>query len=107
MSANNFNQYGITMDQSGKISDFSILFIFLTLTSSSLSWFLALVWNDFFQAIMQKYREREESNGRITNPIYLNFVLAMVSTLFSIAFLYLLLKLYQILKVSISNVNLP
>lgn len=86
---------GISVSESGKVSDFSIPFILLNMIGGGLSWFLAMTWSNVFQSVLDDYKDKQEEKGKTINPVWLNLVMAVISTIFAIAVIYLMIKIYR------------
>jgi uncharacterized membrane protein len=93
--ANPFSFYGVNLQQSGKLDSFPISFLILNIIGAGLSWFIALSWSNVFQSAIDDYKQKQEAKGIITNPVWMNLLLAVISTVFTVAALYLMIKLYQ------------
>ena len=86
--------YGVNIPERGATGQFSIPFIVLNMVGGGLSWFVALSWSNVFQSALDEYKTREQSSGRQPNPVWLNFVLALGATGFTIAIMYLMMRSY-------------
>ena len=75
--------------------DFSIPFLLLNMIGGGLSWFIAIAWSNVFQSALDDYKQRQQDKGIITNVVWMNLLLALVATFFSMAILYLMIKGYQ------------
>lgn len=98
MSAGNNNimsLYGVSIPESGGVGDFSIPFIILNIIGGGLSWFVAMSWSNVFQSALTEYKIREESGGRKINPIWINFIMALGATGFTVAIMYLMVRSYS------------
>jgi hypothetical protein len=96
MSNESLSLYGVTIPERGDVStSFSIPFIVLNMIGSGLSWFVAMSWSNVFQSALDEYKNREESVGNKINPVWLNFILAGVATMFTIAIIYLMVRSYS------------
>jgi hypothetical protein len=95
MSNGSLSLYGVTIPQRGaSITSFSVPFIVLNMIGSGLSWFVAMSWSNVFQSALDEYKHREESTGNKFNQVWMNFVLAIVATIFTIAIIYLMIRSY-------------
>ena len=96
MSNGSLSLYGVTIPQSGAaITNFSVPFIVLNMIGSGLSWFVAMSWSNVFQTALNEYKNREESAGNKFNQVWMNFILAIVATIFTIAIIYLMMRSYS------------
>jgi uncharacterized membrane protein len=95
MSSQDFNIYGVDISQTGKIVNFSIPLILLNMFGGGLSWFIAMTWSNTFQSALDNYKAKEEAKGKKINILWLNIILAVMATLFSIAILYLMIQVYK------------
>ena len=86
---------GISVSESGKVSGFSIPFIILNMIGGGLSWFLAITWSNVFQSVLDDYKEKQEEKGKTIDPVWLNLMMAVISTIFAIAGIYLMIKIYR------------
>jgi hypothetical protein len=75
--------------------DLSVPFLILNMIGGGLSWFMAITWSNVFQSALDDYKEKQQKRGVITNVVWLNLLLAVIATLFSMAILYLMIKTYQ------------
>ena len=99
-----FSLYGVNVTEGGKVDDFSIPFILLNMIGGGLSWFLAIAWSNVFQSALDDYKTKQQKSGSITNPVWLNLMLALVATFFSLATLYLMIRAYKQVQTRISAV---
>lgn len=90
-----FSFYGVNLKESGDATDFSVPFILMNMIGGGLSWFVAIAWSNVFQSAMDDYKAKQEEKGIISNPVWANLLMALVATLFSVAMLYIMIKLYQ------------
>ncbi len=96
MSNESLSLYGVTIPERGAAStSFSVPFIVLNMIGSGLSWFVAMSWSNVFQSALDEYKNREESVGNKINQVWLNFILAIVATIFTIAIIYLMMRSYS------------
>jgi hypothetical protein len=86
--------YGVNIPAEGETSGFSISFIILNMIGGGLSYFVATAWSNVFQSALDRYKTQELSEGRSINPVWLNFVMAVVATVFTIAVMYLMMRMY-------------
>lgn len=94
-ASTSFNMYGINVSESGKMIDFSIPFIFMNMIGGGLSYFIAMAWSNVFQSALDEYKKRQEKQGVVTNPVWMNLLLAMVATLFTVSIMYLMIQIYR------------
>ena len=96
MSNESLSLYGVTIPERGAAgTDFSVPFIVLNMVGSGLSWFVAMSWSNVFQSALDEYKNREESAGNKINQVWLNFILAIGATIFTIAIIYLMMRSYS------------
>ena len=86
--------YGVVVPETGQVTGFSVPFVVLNMIGGGLSYFIAVAWNNVFQSALDRYKQEEQSKGNVPNQIWLNFMLALVATLFTIAVMYLMIKSY-------------
>ena len=78
-----------------KSNDFSIPFLLLNMIGAGLSWFIAIAWSNVFQSALDDYKQRQQEKGLATNVVWINLIMALIATFFSVAILYLMIKGYQ------------
>jgi hypothetical protein len=94
-NSNIMSLYGVNIPESGGVGDFSIPFIVLNMIGGGLSWFVAMSWSNVFQSALDEYKTREESSGRKINQVWINFIMALGATGFTIAIMYLMVRSYS------------
>ena len=92
---NTFSLYGVNVSESGKAVNFSLPFVLLNMIGGGLSWFIAMAWSNVFQSALDEYKKKKEAEGVITNPVWLNLVLALTATVFTVSIVYLMIQIYQ------------
>lgn len=95
-----FSFYGVNINEGGGVTDFSVPFIIMNMIGGGLSWFIAIAWSNVFQSALDDYKAKQQAHGDITNPIWMNLLLALVATLFTVSILYLMIKAYQHIRIS-------
>lgn len=86
--------YGVNIPEQGDSSGFSISFIILNMIGGGLGYFVAMAWSNVFQSALDRYKAQELNEGRTANPVWLNFMMAMVATVFAIAVMYIMMRMY-------------
>lgn len=90
------NLYGVTVTQKGDtIGGFSVPFIVLNMIGSGLSWFVAIAWSNVFQSALDEYKKREDTGAKKISPVWMNFMMALGATVFTVAIIYLLVTTYS------------
>jgi hypothetical protein len=87
--------YGVNIPEQGGVSAFSVPFIVLNMIGGGLSYFVAITWSNVFQTALDRYKAQEESEGRNINQVWLNFLMAVVATVFTIAVMYIMMRSYS------------
>ena len=105
MSSGTVNVVGVDMSETGAVTHFSVPFVVFNMIAGGLGWFTAILWSGAFQSALDAYKDREKASGNITNPIWLNLLLAFIGTLFSIGVLYLMIKAYQQVYAITTRIN--
>lgn len=95
--ASSLSLSGVTVPEHGRVTEFSIPFIILNMIGGGLSYFVAVVWNNVFQSALDQYKKDEEGQGRKTNAVYLNMIMAVISTIFAISVIYIMIRGYTMI----------
>ena len=90
-AAPSLNLLGLDFDK----TDFSIPFLLINMIGVGLGLFIASCWSNVFQSALDDYKQRQQEKGIVTNVMWMNLLLAVVATFFSMAVLYLMIKAYQ------------
>lgn len=96
MDGQNVNLGGVTVTEKGEtIGGFSVPFIILNMIGSGLSWFVAIAWSNVFQSALDEYKKREDTGTKKISPVWMNFMMALGATIFTVAIIYLLVTTYS------------
>lgn len=96
--------YGVDISRQGSATDFSVPFIVLNMIGGGLSWFVAISWSNAFQSALDQRKTQAQSEGRPLNPVWLNFSMALTATFFTLAVMYLMVRLYPTFARGTKNV---